>query len=407
MRTMDEDEEEEEAEGTTDSIGPTIAYDKRESQDGSEDLEDYPMRRLRLATFRETEGDFRVVGINHKRPGSCTKTFEVMLAERDYRHRLVMFQRQHGDPRKILDTALICTSTTERLVAGVQRETFSASKYRRAEHLMRLYYLPCTAYSKGYARITPPGFNTIITSLKAPDESFSSRNHVRKFRKALPHYEVVLEKDSKISKNTKEKYKSLALKARKVLSEKEASSLDSEDEEYAMAVRDFKKYLRRRGKFVHQPHDDKKNFQKVKEDKKEKEYRSCFKCGDPNHFISDCPKHSFNDQNAFVIECWSDSEEDAKKDEVCLMAHDTIEETQSLRSSYTPIEEECAGRERVMIRGGSREYESLLICHSMSGAKPRLMILRPYGIEDWSEVPLERVQGAMYSIAIILRSEGV
>ncbi|GJY49228.1 zf-CCHC domain-containing protein, partial [Tanacetum coccineum] len=184
-------------------------------------------------------------------------------------------------------------------------------------------------------------FNTIITSLKAPDESFSS---LRKFLRALPTkwrpnvtvieeskdlstlpldelignlkvYEVVLEKDSKISKNTKEKYKSLALKARKVLSEKEASSLDSEDEEYAMAVRDFKKYLRRRGKFVHQPHDDKKNFQKVKEDKKEKEYRSCFKCGDPNHFISDCPKHSFNDQNAFVIECWSDSEEDAKKDE--------------------------------------------------------------------------------------------
>ncbi|GJZ71163.1 hypothetical protein Tco_0635014 [Tanacetum coccineum] len=197
-------------------------------------------------------------------------------------------------------------------------------------------------------------FNTIITSLKALDESFSSCDHVRKFLGALPTkwrpkvtaieeskdlstlpldelisnlkvYEVVLEKDSKISKNKKERYKSLALKERKVLSEEEASSSDSEDEEYAMAVRDFKKFFRRRGKFVRQPHDDKKNFRKVKEDKKEKQDRRYFKCGDPNHFISDCPKHSFNDQKAFVVGCWSDSEEDTKKEEVCLMAHDTNE----------------------------------------------------------------------------------
>ncbi|GJU59006.1 hypothetical protein Tco_1236772 [Tanacetum coccineum] len=105
-------------------------------------------------------------------------------------------------------------------------------------------------------------FNTIITSLKALDESFSSRNHVRKFLRALPTkwrpkvtaieeskdlstlpldelignlkvYEVVLEKDLEISKSKKEKYKSLALKARKVLSEEEATSSDSDDEEYA------------------------------------------------------------------------------------------------------------------------------------------------------------------------------
>ncbi|GJT65334.1 zf-CCHC domain-containing protein [Tanacetum coccineum] len=141
-------------------------------------------------------------------------------------------------------------------------------------------------------------FNTIITSLKALDESFSSRNHVRKFLRALPTkwrpkvtaieeskdlstlhldefisnlkvYEVVLEKDSKISKNRKEKYKSLALKARKVSSDEEVSCSESDDEEYAMAIRDFKKVFRRRGKFVRQPNDDKKNFQKIKEDKKE------------------------------------------------------------------------------------------------------------------------------------------
>ncbi|GKC28529.1 hypothetical protein Tco_1035823 [Tanacetum coccineum] len=74
----------------------------------------------------------------------------------------------------------------------------------------------------------------------------------------LKVYEVVLKKDSEIYKSKKEKYKLLALKARKVLSEEEASSSDSEDEEFDMAVRNFKKFFRRRGKFIRQPHDDKR-----------------------------------------------------------------------------------------------------------------------------------------------------
>ncbi|GKF79456.1 hypothetical protein Tco_0235024, partial [Tanacetum coccineum] len=51
----------------------------------------------------------------------------------------------------------------------------------------------------------------------------------------------VLEKDLEIAKNKKEKYMSLALKARQVLSDDDTSSSDSNDEEYAMAVRDFNK----------------------------------------------------------------------------------------------------------------------------------------------------------------------
>ncbi|GKB27706.1 zf-CCHC domain-containing protein [Tanacetum coccineum] len=168
-------------------------------------------------------------------------------------------------------------------------------------------------------------FNTIITSLKALDESFSSRNHVRKFLRAhsskcrpkvtaieeskdlsklsldelvgnLKVYEVVLEKDLEIAKNKKEKYKSLALKAKQVLSDDDTSSSDSNDEEYAMA-----------------------NFQEIKEEKRE--VQRCFKCGDPNHFISDCPKNSSGDQKAFVVGSWSDSGDDSKKEEICLMAH--------------------------------------------------------------------------------------
>ncbi|GKD16598.1 zf-CCHC domain-containing protein [Tanacetum coccineum] len=142
----------------------------------------------------------------------------------------------------------------------------------------------------------------------------------------LKVYEVVLEKDSEASKVKKEKYKSHALKARKVSSDEEESCSGS-DEEYAMAVRDFKKFFRRRGKFVRQPHDDKKSFRKIKEEKKGKEDRRCFNCGDPNHFISDCPKHSFNDQKVFVGGCWSESDEEdkSKRDEICLMTLDNNE----------------------------------------------------------------------------------
>ncbi|GJT43605.1 zf-CCHC domain-containing protein [Tanacetum coccineum] len=166
-----------------------------------------------------------------------------------------------------------------------------------------------------YSSTTPPPSGLAPQSSSIPFSSHAPLSHLS----TCVVYEVVLEKDLEIAKNKKEKYKSLALKARQVLSDDDTSSSDSNDEEYAMAVRDFKKFFRRRGKFVRQPYDDKRNFQKIKEDKKED--RRCFKCGDPNHFISDCPKNSSGDQKAFVVESWSDSGDDSKKEEICLMAH--------------------------------------------------------------------------------------
>nr|GEW50341.1 DUF4219 domain-containing protein/UBN2 domain-containing protein [Tanacetum cinerariifolium] len=135
-------------------------------------------------------------------------------------------------------------------------------------------------------------FNTIITSLKALDESFSSRNHVRKFLRAFPTkwrpkvtatkeskdlstlpldelvsnlkvYEVVLEKDSKISISKK----------------KNTSYLHSKHEKFQV----MKKYLTRRS-------------------------------GDEEYAMA-----------AFVVGCWSDSAEDSKKEEIYLMALDNNE----------------------------------------------------------------------------------
>ncbi|GKA74121.1 UBN2 domain-containing protein [Tanacetum coccineum] len=47
-------------------------------------------------------------------------------------------------------------------------------------------------------------------------------------------------------------------------SDEDSSTSDSEDEEYDMAVRDFKKFFKRRGRLVRQPRDERKYFQRIK-----------------------------------------------------------------------------------------------------------------------------------------------
>ncbi|GKD94936.1 hypothetical protein Tco_1374773, partial [Tanacetum coccineum] len=48
-------------------------------------------------------------------------------------------------------------------------------------------------------------------------------------------------------KGKREQSRSLALKAKKEFSDEESLTSDSEDEEYAMEMRDFKKFFKRRG----------------------------------------------------------------------------------------------------------------------------------------------------------------
>ncbi|GKD75925.1 hypothetical protein Tco_1334207, partial [Tanacetum coccineum] len=100
----------------------------------------------------------------------------------------------------------------------------------------------------------------------------------------LKVYEMIIKKDSKIVKAKRER-KSLALKAKKESSDEESSTSGSEDEEYAMAARDFKKFFERRGEFPKPPKD--------------------------------------KNQRVFVRGSWSDSSEEddeQSKDKTCLMA---------------------------------------------------------------------------------------
>ncbi|GKA16755.1 retrovirus-related pol polyprotein from transposon TNT 1-94 [Tanacetum coccineum] len=91
-----------------------------------------------------------------------------------------------------------------------------------------------------------------------------------------------------------------------------------------MAIKEFNKFFKRRGRFARQPRDERKSFQRSRSDKDGKSERKCFRCGDPNHFIRECPKSSrSNNQKAFIGGAWSDSgedEEEKAKDETCLVA---------------------------------------------------------------------------------------
>ncbi|GKE56261.1 hypothetical protein Tco_1495446, partial [Tanacetum coccineum] len=92
--------------------------------------------------------------------------------------------------------------------------------------------------------------------------------------------EMIIKKDSEIVKAKGER-KSLALKAKKRSSEEEISTSGSEDEEYAIAVRDFKMFFKRRGSVLD---------------------------ADRNYLIGECltPLKDTN-QRSFVGGSWSDS----------------------------------------------------------------------------------------------------
>ncbi|GKD23676.1 zf-CCHC domain-containing protein [Tanacetum coccineum] len=245
-------------------------------------------------------------------------------------------------------------------------------------------------------------FNTSITGLKALAEGYSSKNYVRKFLRALHPkwrakvmaieeskdltslsldelignlkvHEIIIKKDSEIVKAKVER-KSLALKAKKESSDEEYSTFKSEDEEYTMAVRDFKKFFKKRGRFVRQPQNDKKTFQRSRDDKNGKSDRKCFRCGDPSHHIRECPKPPKDkNQRAFVGGPWSDTgEEDDEKvnNETCLVAQassEIITKNKRLKATRDSLEKEISIlKEKVSTLEKNKEVDLECVkCHML------------------------------------------
>ncbi|GJR93275.1 hypothetical protein Tco_0265449 [Tanacetum coccineum] len=82
--------------------------------------------------------------------------------------------------------------------------------------------------------------------LREDTQSFSLGNF-DKCKIRISIYEMIIKKDSEIVK-TKVKRKYIALKAKKESNDEDCLTSGSEDEEYAMAIRDFKKFFKRRDK---------------------------------------------------------------------------------------------------------------------------------------------------------------
>ncbi|GJZ37147.1 zf-CCHC domain-containing protein [Tanacetum coccineum] len=190
-------------------------------------------------------------------------------------------------------------------------------------------------------------FNTIITSLKALYEGFFSKNCVRKILRAL---------------HPKWCSKVMAIEESKNLTTLSLDELIGNLKVYEEVIRRSRirqskenkvdllpgKLERNLVMMIAQPRceDEELFYGRNKDDKNGKGERKCFKCGDPNHLIGECPKLSkYQNQKAFVGGSWSDSDEDEEektKDEKCLMAkasNEVLSETEYFSDDQSSLDE--------------------------------------------------------------------
>ncbi|GJX79078.1 hypothetical protein Tco_0327227 [Tanacetum coccineum] len=154
-------------------------------------------------------------------------------------------------------------------------------------------------------------FNTIITSLKALDEGYSSKNYVRKQFLGLCYPKWRARKDFEIVKARGER-RFLALKAKKESSDEECSTSGSEDEEYAMASDSGEE-------------DD----EKVKDE-------TCLVTQASNAVCSD--SSYFSDENSSIDDLALDNE----YDKLCKMSLKTITKNKRLKDTRNSLEKELS-----------------------------------------------------------------
>ncbi|GJS15871.1 hypothetical protein Tco_0410343 [Tanacetum coccineum] len=193
-------------------------------------------------------------------------------------------------------------------------------------------------------------FNAIVTGLKSFDKDYTNKNHVQKFLLALPLrcrlkvttieeakdlaelpldelidnlkvYKMVLRNDGVISKSTKEKVKSLALKAKLFHKGNEFGRANH----FSSGGNRFRKS---------------RCYGNKGEGNSRKE-RVCYNCGDKSYLISECQK--LKENKAFIGGAWSDSEDDdqPEKDVTCLMAINSYEEAAKFVRDFKSLANEA------------------------------------------------------------------
>ncbi|GJW30842.1 hypothetical protein Tco_0047717, partial [Tanacetum coccineum] len=206
-------------------------------------------------------------------------------------------------------------------------------------------------------------FNAIMTSLKSLDPDYSSKNHVRKFLRALPFKWKAKEKTSDDSDS------------------QGGSDEDIDEEEEAEAFNliasNFSKFFRksnrfgRRNRFGNRRNRFGKDCgnslgNKGGESSKQKEAYGNRRGGIEGHFASECRKPKEN--KAFVRGAWSDSEDgdEPQNDAASLMAIDSQEDTLKHKAYI------CLNKENNEIK------ESLNVTFDESLPKPK----SPPSVED-------------------------
>ncbi|GJW34783.1 hypothetical protein Tco_0057703 [Tanacetum coccineum] len=155
------------------------------------------------------------------------------------------------------------------------------------------------------------------SSLKALDEGYSSKNYVRKFLRALhPKWraKVMAIKESKdlTSLSLDELIGNL-----KVHEKNHQEDLKYEDEEYAMAIRDFKKFFKRKGSWSDSGEED---DEKVKDETCLVAHASSEVCFESSYF---------SDENSSIDDLALDNE----YDKLCKMSLKIITKNKRLKSS--------------------------------------------------------------------------
>ncbi|GKF16447.1 hypothetical protein Tco_0061365, partial [Tanacetum coccineum] len=185
--------------------------------------------------------------------------------------------------------------------------------------------------NSAYAR-----FNTIITSLKALDEGYSSKNYVRKFLRALhPKWraKVAAIEESKDLTSLSLDELIRNLNAKKESRDEKCSTSGSEDKEYAMAIRDFKKFFKRRDKnqraFVEGSWSDsgEKDDEKVKDE-------TCLVAHTSNEVCSE--SSYFSDENSSIDDIALENE----YDKLCKMSLKIITNNKKLKATRHSLENE-------------------------------------------------------------------
>ncbi|GJX25128.1 hypothetical protein Tco_0231424, partial [Tanacetum coccineum] len=239
-------------------------------------------------------------------------------------------------------------------------------------------------------------FNTIITSLKALDEGYSSKNYVRKFLRALHPkwrakvtiieeskdltslsldelignlkvHEIIIKKDIKIVKAKVER-KSLALKAKKESSDEECSTSGSEDEEYAMAVRDFKKFFKRRDRFNQRAFVGGSWSDSGEEDAEKVNNKMCLVAQASSEVCSE--SSYFNDENSSIDDLVLDN----KYDKLCKMSLKIITKNKILKATKDSLEKEISIlKEKVFTLEKNKEVDLECVkCHMLKIVNEKL-----------------------------------